>query len=252
MVLGSAENGSLLLLDGVTGSGLDCVHGVRWFVRVLAAEISRRLAELEPHSLTLCVQEAVLAVRGLHPECGGVHPLSYPQSTLVAASWNNFHLDVLALGDSVISIYDEAGRLLLHLHDRLADRIADAQRASLVSLAGAPGDHQVNLRSWTSGARNSDGGFFTVADDPGVVAYALEEHMDLANGFSVFAGSDGIFDLGLISESGGRLQFEEIDIWRRVMIACALPSRTAGRFDDISIAFSRWNEAEGETPSLSR
>ncbi|MFF3320691.1 hypothetical protein [Streptomyces sp. NPDC002889] len=207
----SGQGGTLVALDGVTPlEGHDgCEHSVPWFT----ARLGGTLAELSGSRHDLTLQEILaLAIRRTadsHRDTCDLSHVRTPQATVVMARWGGPGDDVehLVLSDSTLLLESPDGTVRAVLDDRL-DRLP---REALRTHASA------------DALRNSEGGFFTAAADPGVVVRAVAGRTPrtavravaaLTDGASrwvdMFAQGDWAACLGVLREEGAQALIDRV------------------------------------------
>jgi Protein phosphatase 2C len=170
---GTRPGGSLVLLDGVTPppDGAGCTHSVPWYVAGLGVSMIELTVSRPDLSLSECLATAIERVAAAHTSaCDLSHPLT-PHATVVTVRWNPDQIEHLVLSDSALLIEDGEGTVTPVLDDRL-----DRLRA---------------LGPVTEAQRNVEGGFFTAAADPGVVARAVTGRTPRSSVRAVAALTDG-------------------------------------------------------------
>ncbi|MFI8938986.1 hypothetical protein [Streptomyces syringium] len=170
----SGRGGALVLLDGVTpppADGDGCAHGVPWFTARLGTALLELAVTRRDLTLGQCLAESVARTADAHRgTCDLAHPRT-PQATVVAARWDDERMEHLVLSDSVLLIEDPAGEVTAVLDDRI--------------------DRLCALGPVTDAQRNTEGGFFTAAADPDVVARAVTGVTARADVRTLAALSDG-------------------------------------------------------------
>ncbi|MEV6778803.1 hypothetical protein [Streptomyces syringium] len=170
----SGRGGALVLLDGVTPppvGGDGCAHGVPWFTARLGTALLELAVTRRDLTLGQCLAESVARTADAHRgTCDLAHPRT-PQATVVAARWDDGRVEHLVLSDSVLLIEDPAGEVTAVLDDRI--------------------DRLCALGPVTDAQRNAEGGFFTAAADPDVVARAVTGVTARADVRTLAALSDG-------------------------------------------------------------
>ncbi|MFC0599541.1 hypothetical protein [Streptomyces palmae] len=151
----SGVGGVLVLLDGVTPPPDEdgCIHGVPWFTARLGGALLELSGSRRDMPLADCLSSAIERTTEVHRHtCDLSHALT-PQSTVVAARWDETTVEYLVLSDSVLLLEGPDGAVTPVLDDRI-----DRLRAAGHRLAGL---------------RNIEGGFFTAAADPRVAGRAV-------------------------------------------------------------------------------
>jgi len=151
------------LLDGATAPvGVDsgCVHGVRWLVHRLGAELGRLLL-LEPESpLADLLERAIVSTRAAHGSACDLENPDSPSSTVTLLRACEKAVDYLVLCDSPLIIeVDGAVRVVL---DERASRLPE------------------HTTSGVRAARNQPGGFWVASTDPRAAHEALLGSFDRA------------------------------------------------------------------------
>ena len=169
----SGAGGTVVLLDGVTpppDNGA-CVHSVPWFTARLGGALLELTAARPDLALADCLAGAISRTADAHrTTCDLSHPLT-PQATVVLARWDASAVDYLVLSDSVLLTEGADGGVTAVLDDRI-DRLRAA------GLRVAP-------------LRNLEGGFFTAAADPAVVARAVTGRLPRGDVKALAALTDG-------------------------------------------------------------
>ncbi|MEV0275205.1 hypothetical protein AB0I22_02295 [Streptomyces sp. NPDC050610] len=149
------QGGAIVLLDGVTPPPTDtgCTHGVPWFASRLGGSLLELCASRRELTLTECLAEAIVRTADAHRESCDLSHVRTPQATVVAARWDAERVEHLVLSDSV---------LLIERPDGSVDPVLDDRIDALAALGPVTDDQ-----------RNAEGGFFTAAADPAVVARAV-------------------------------------------------------------------------------
>ncbi|MGK5529008.1 protein phosphatase 2C domain-containing protein [Streptomyces sp. URMC 129] len=175
--------GALVLLDGVTAPAGDfgCRHGVAWFATRLGGALLE-LASFQRHvPLAECLAGAISRTADGHrTSCDLSHPRT-PQATVVGARWDDDTVEYLVLSDSALLIEGPDGAVEALLDTRLDDLRPAARRLPPGRRAG-----------FLEGLRNAEGGFFTAAADPAVVARALTGSVPRARVRALAAVTDGV------------------------------------------------------------
>ncbi|MFH8980633.1 protein phosphatase 2C domain-containing protein [Streptomyces varsoviensis] len=149
------HGGVLVLLDGVTPPPADtgCTHGVPWFTSRLGGALLELCAARRELTLAACLAEAIARTAAAHHESCDLSHVRTPQATVVAARWDEERVEHLVLSDSA---------LLIEHQDGSVTPVLDGRIEALAALGPV-----------TDGQRNAEGGFFTAAADPAVVARAV-------------------------------------------------------------------------------
>ncbi|MCX4548239.1 protein phosphatase 2C domain-containing protein [Streptomyces sp. NBC_01387] len=173
----SGQGGAIVLLDGVTPPEGDdgCVHGVPWFTARLGGALVELSGSRGDMNLREVLAEAIVRTSDAHRQTCDLSHVRTPQATVVLARWSADTVEHLVLSDSILLVEDVNGAVRAVLDDRL-DRLP---REVLATHATA------------DAVRNQEGGFFTAAADPAVVARAVTGRTPLAEVRALAALSDG-------------------------------------------------------------
>ncbi|WP_269853880.1 protein phosphatase 2C domain-containing protein [Streptomyces sp. RPT161] len=194
----SGQGAAVVLLDGVTPhpEGTGCVHGVPWLVARLGGALLELSGSQRDMTLRECLAEAIARTARQHGEgCDLSHPYT-PQATVVAVRWNQDAVEHLVLSDSVLLIEDTTGNTRAVLDDRL-DHLPEPVPSLRAAVRALPRDSAERARARVEHARavealrNAEGGFFTAAADPSVVARAVCGTTPRAQVRAVAALTDG-------------------------------------------------------------
>jgi hypothetical protein len=205
------RGGALVLLDGVTPPEEDvgCAHGVPWFTARLGGALLE-LAGTRPESqLADCLSTALARTADAHrPTCDLSH-IRTPQSTVVAARWDQHTVECLVLSDSVLLLERADGAVTPVLDPRLGqlpphvgalrERVRALPRHT-PERAAAAAEYGRAVEALRNAADGS--GFHTAAADPDVASRAVTATAPRTDVRSLLALSDGaarwteIFRLG--------------------------------------------------------
>lgn len=175
--LALASPHALVLLDGAGGPAelaSGCTHGTAWFVRHLGSHLHHLMATRPDHALAALLGEAITAVAALHPACDLDHP-GTPSATVVALRPSARGWEWLVLGDSTLLLQSPEGEVLVVCDDRI-DHVAPAEKTEMERHRIGTLDHQrarVAKVARERELRNTRGGFWAAAADPGATAQAL-------------------------------------------------------------------------------
>ncbi|RZS43529.1 hypothetical protein EV193_102509 [Herbihabitans rhizosphaerae] len=163
--------------DGVTG----CVHDVPWFVARLGASAVERASTGPRSDLAECLAGAIETTAAAHRDtCDLAHPRT-PQATVAMLRWDADLVEHLVLSDAAVLLDGPAVTPILDT--TLTDVLArDDVRAA----------HGRVYRELIEGLRNVDGGFFTAAADPAVVARAITGSTPRSEVHGAAALTDGV------------------------------------------------------------
>lgn len=195
------HEGALVLLDGVTppqDEDVGCRHGVPWFTARLGGALLE-LAGARPESgLADCLAEALERTADAHRSTCDLSHSRTPQSTVVAARWDQRAVECLVLSDSVLLLERTDGEVTPVLDERLdqlpphvgelLERVRALPRSTpRRAAAAAEYAHAVEaLRNAADGT-----GFHTAATDPGVAYHAVTATAPRADLRTLLALSDG-------------------------------------------------------------
>src|SRR5262249_4056352 len=130
-----------------------CAHDVAWFTARLGGALLE-LAGSRGETLRECLSEAIARTAAAHGTgCDLAHPRT-PQATVAALRWDDERVEPLVLADAVLTVGGTDGAVTSVRDDRLT-RLRRRPGLSLGDL------------------RNTEGGFFTAAADPGVSRRAV-------------------------------------------------------------------------------
>ncbi|MHC0433493.1 hypothetical protein ACX6XY_25490 [Streptomyces sp. O3] len=176
----SGLGGALVLLDGVTPPAGDdgCLHSVPWFTARLGGALGELSVSQRDLTLGEVLREAIGRTARAHREtCDLSHPRT-PQATVVLARWDAGQVEYLVLSDSVLLVEGPGGSVTPVLDDRL-DALPPRVRelgAAARALPDGSAEREAAVggyRAAVEALRNTEGGFFTAAADPGVAARAV-------------------------------------------------------------------------------
>ncbi|RPK58000.1 hypothetical protein EES43_20320 [Streptomyces sp. ADI96-02] len=174
----SGQGGTLVLLDGVTPPPGDdgCVHSVPWFTARLGGALVELAGSRRDLSLAEILAESIRRTSAAHAGTCDLSHVRTPQATVVLARWDEQAIDHLVLSDSALLLEAADGAVRAVLDDRL-DRLPPGSLGSAAEV--------------DSRLRNKEGGFFTAAADPGVVARAVTGRTPVAEVRALAALTDG-------------------------------------------------------------
>ncbi|MCF6524662.1 protein phosphatase 2C domain-containing protein [Streptomyces sp. JJ36] len=196
----SGAGGAVVLLDGVTppAGGDGCVHGVPWFTARLGGALLELSGSRRDLTLTECLAEALARTAGAHRQtCDLSHPRT-PQSTVVAARWDEQEVEHLVLSDSALLLESPGGAVHPVLDNRL-DRLPPDVTGLRDRVRALPRDAPERVTAAAEYARAvealrnaPDGrGFHTAAADPGVARLALTGRTPRSGVRALLAVTDG-------------------------------------------------------------
>jgi hypothetical protein len=194
----AGRGGVLVLLDGVTPhpDGTGCEHGVPWFVARLGGALIELSASRRDMALSDCLAGAIERTARAHDgRCDLSHP-NTPQSTVVAARWDDERVDHLVLSDSALLVEHPTDGVRAVLDDRLG-RLPEPVPALRAQLRGLPRGSaeraaaMARYRPAVEALRNAEGGFFTAAADPAVAGRAVAGAEPRADVRALAALTDG-------------------------------------------------------------
>lgn len=192
--------GALVVLDGVSGSGAGCRHGVPWFTARLGTTLLARAATRPDAALAECLADAIAGTADAHRETCDLSRVHTPQSTVVAARWHGESLEYLVLADSVLLLQEPDGEVTPVVHRQIEALAPDVQvrlnalRAEIDAAPPGSRAHDAAVRAFrvaNDALRNADGGFFTAAADPSVAARVITGGRRLATVRALAALTDG-------------------------------------------------------------
>ncbi|QIY57567.1 hypothetical protein HEP86_27425 [Streptomyces sp. RPA4-5] len=194
----SGQGGALVLLDGVTPPEEDygCVHGVPWFTARLGGAMLELSVSHRDMTLTEALAAAISRTADGHRDSCDLSHVRTPQATVIAARWSGVTVEHLVLSDSVLLLERADGSVDPLLDPRL-DELPPAVRelrAAVRALPRGSVERAAAGREYgraVEALRNAEGGFFTAAADPSVVARAVTGSTPRADVRSLTALSDG-------------------------------------------------------------
>jgi hypothetical protein len=179
----------LVLLDGQTvRTDTGCTHGVPWYVRHLAEEISTHINA----GPTGALSESIDAVARLHREtCDLTHP-GTPSAAVAIVHIQNEYVHWLVLSDITLILETTGGiEVISDLRIRttaLAERaIANEMPADDPAKPAA----LVRMKHAELAARNTPGGFWVAAVDPSAARHAITGRLPVADLQRAAVLSDG-------------------------------------------------------------
>lgn len=196
----SGAGGALVLLDGVTPprDGTGCAHGVPWFTGRLGGAMLELATARRDLTLRSCLSQAVSRTAAAHCSICDLSHRRTPQATVVAARWDEEHVEHLVLSDSVLLVEGPDGTVTPLLDPRL-DELPPHVAALRSRVRALPegGEERSAARAEYVGAvealRNiPDGtGFYTAAADPAVASRAVTGTTPRSKVRALLALSDG-------------------------------------------------------------
>jgi hypothetical protein len=174
----AAGPGWWIVLDGVTpaqNAATGCVHGVRWFVRQLAAALGGLLAREASSALAELTADAIGTVCAAHGgRCDLGNPDS-PSSTLAICRHVDDTVDCLVLADSPIVVEHRDGRLTI-VEDSRPEHVPAGQ-----------GTLDAQVRYW----RNRPGGFWVASTAPEAARQAVTRQFPAVGVTAIAMLTDG-------------------------------------------------------------
>ena len=172
------QGGTLVVLDGVTPPPFEtgCVHSVPWFTARLGGAMIELSGSRPELTLAEVLAAAIARTADAHRDTCDLSHVRTPQATVIMVRWGALRVEHLVLSDSALLLEGADGVVRAVLDDRL-DRVP---REALRSHATA------------DVYRNSPGGFFTAAADPGVAERAVVGSTPRAEVRAVAAMTDGV------------------------------------------------------------
>lgn len=231
-ISGTARQGAFVLLDGVSGSGAGCEHGVAWYVQHLGPSILHHLVDHGEWGAAVAM--AISEVRGRHPACDFGAGLQQSQTTLVGARWTDNVVELVSLGDSLICLYNAGGALVAVCHDTLERRVSRQRLREVVRIGSVDGYDSARMREWSLHYRNARDGFLLLGADPAVASEMDVLKVDRSSGMTVAAASDGILELAPFNGvEDVRSKFTDLRAWKTVLANGAQVLEVPDR-DDVS------------------
>ncbi|MFJ6695529.1 hypothetical protein ACIQM4_05610 [Streptomyces sp. NPDC091272] len=174
----TGQGGTVVVLDGVTPppSETGCVHSVPWFTARLGGALIELSGSRPELALPEVLAEAIGWVADAHRDTCDLSHVRTPQATVVMVRWDALAVEHLVLSDSALLVEGTDGTVRAVLDDRL-DRVP---REALRSHATA------------DAYRNTEGGFFTAAADPGVARRAVTGSTPREEVRAIAAMTDGV------------------------------------------------------------
>ncbi|MBQ0983958.1 hypothetical protein KBZ10_05345 [Streptomyces sp. F63] len=260
----SGAGGSLVLLDGVTPpeGGGGCVHGVPWFTARLGGALLELSGSRRDMTLRECLAAAIERTADAHRKTCELSHVQTPQTTVVAARWNERNLEHLVLSDSVLLVERQDGMVTAERDDRLSRLPPPVPelRAAVRALPTGSAERAARVAAYVRAVealRNAEGGFFTAAADPAVAARAVTGAVPRANVRSLTALTDGaarwveVFREGAWADCPALLRSEGTDgLVRRVRAAETADPRGGAfprgkRHDDATAVFAEFPAVPG-------
>jgi hypothetical protein len=214
-----------VVLDGATApKGVDsgCVHDVPWLVRQFAVQLAPPLLARSSAPLPDLLADAIVAVRDTHAGSCDVSNPDSPSSTVAMVRLAPDHVEHLVLADSPVVLRSPAGRVTVHLDDRverLPERTLEAVRR----------------------LRNQPGGFWAASTEPKAAYEAITGTTDRADVDVIAILSDGA---SRFTERYGHSWDELLDVLTtagprqlidRVRAYDAVATAGGKRYDDASV-----------------
>lgn len=196
----SGQGGALVVLDGVTPPpGEDgCAHGVPWFAARLGGALLELAGSRRDLTLAACLSAALTRTADAHSSTCDLSHTRTPQSTVVAARWDEESVEHLVLSDSALLLEQADGTVLPVLDTRL-DELPAHLRTLRRQVRALPRDSPERTAAGAEYAlevealRNKkDGtGFYTAAADPAVAERAVTGTTPRADVRALLALTDG-------------------------------------------------------------
>ncbi|MFC4493701.1 protein phosphatase 2C domain-containing protein [Streptomyces ovatisporus] len=207
----SGQGGALVVLDGVTPPQEDtgCLHGVPWFTARLGGSLLELSASRRDLTLAECLESAISRTAAAHCATCDLSHKRTPQSTVVAARWDEERVEHLVLSDSALLMEHLDGTVEALRDPRLGQLPAHvtALRDRVRALPGGSPERAAARDEYVRAVealRNSpDGtGFYTAAADPAVASRTVTGSAPRADVRALLALTDGaarwseVFGLG--------------------------------------------------------
>jgi hypothetical protein len=178
--------------EGETG----CVHTVPWFTARLGGAMLELSGSRRDMTLPEVLARAIARTADMHRTTCDLSHARTPQATVVAARWSEQAVEHLVLSDSALLVGHPDGSVRPVLDTRLDELPPDVreQRAAVRALPRGSAERAAAGREYgraVEALRNAEGGFFTAAADPSVVARAVSGTTPRAAVRSLTALSDG-------------------------------------------------------------
>lgn len=243
----SGQGGALVVLDGVTPppGETGCLHGVPWFTARLGGAMLQLAGAQRDLTLAECLSMAISRTAEAHVSTCDLSHMRTPQTTVVAARWDEERVEHLVLSDSALLLEHTDGTVTPVLDTRLDElpphiralrgRVRALRTGSPeLTTARAEFVHAVEaLRNAADGM-----GFYTAAADPSVASLAVTGTERRSDVRALLALTDGAarwtqtFELGDWSELSALVREEGAE-------ALVARVREAERADPLGVAFPR-------------
>jgi hypothetical protein len=196
----SGEGGALVVLDGVTPprDGTGCTHGVPWFTARLGGAMLELATAQRDLTLRICLEKALSRTAAAHVSTCDLSHRRTPQSTVVAARWDEERVEYLVLSDSVLLMEAPDGTVTPVLDSRLDELPPHigALRSRVRALPEGGPERDAARAEYVRAVealRNAPGGagFHTAAADPAVASLAVTGSAPRAVVRSLLALTDG-------------------------------------------------------------
>ncbi|WOX23350.1 protein phosphatase 2C domain-containing protein [Streptomyces solicathayae] len=180
--VGSAE--CVVVLDGAgTPEGLPtgCIHGVAWFARTLGSALHSEAVEARGN-LAGCLATAIRNTTDLHRGTCDVDSPFSPSATVAVLRSRGAEAEWLVLGDAAL-VLDHGGEPEVITDQRLAG-VASEERAALrTAVPGSVEEGRTHTRLVQAerAMRNTPGGYWVAAADPGAAEEAITGSTPLAH-----------------------------------------------------------------------
>ncbi|WP_335990012.1 hypothetical protein [Glycomyces sp. MUSA5-2] len=185
--------GVVVLADGATArTDTGCAHGTAWYARALTEALAARAAAAGgPERLRFALLDAIEDTAAAHPGCDLAHP-GTPSATVAAlAPYSESAVEVLVLGDATVIVATETDT---RAHTQSVDHIGQSERDAACALPiGDPAreDLLVAMKQVMHARRNTDGGYWVAAADPGAAYRAYSRIVPVLGLRQVLLLSDG-------------------------------------------------------------
>lgn len=196
----SGQGGGLVVLDGVTPPSEDvgCAHGVPWFTARLGGAMLELAGSRRDLTLAECLSSAISRTAEAHDSICDLSHKRTPQTTIVAARWDEEHVEHLVLSDSVLLMEHSDGTVTAVRDSRLDELPAHAVglRSRVRSLPEGTPERAAARKEFVRAVealRNApDGtGFYTAATDPSVASLAVTGTSRRSEVHALLALTDG-------------------------------------------------------------
>ncbi|SCK11830.1 Protein phosphatase 2C [Streptomyces sp. WMMB 714] len=207
----SGEGGALVVLDGVTPPQGDvgCLHGVPWYTSRLGGALLELSTARRDLTLAECLESAISRTAAAHCATCDLSHKRTPQSTVVAARWDEERVEHLVLSDSSLLLERPDGTVEALLDPRLGQLPTPVTglREKVRALPEGSPERDAAREEYVRAVealRNSPGGdgFYTAAADPAAASLAVTGSAPRAEVTALLALTDGaarwseVFGLG--------------------------------------------------------